>query len=135
LEGDGDRLNAICLFVAGALHATLPTREIVVAWEHSVEKSRWEEHYRIDGANLQLVAARVRSFGAGMEPPPDASLREGWWTWAPPRTSLPELRLTLSSFVRDYDICFAGRCEPLKSLVEWRGQSAEVVAVRACASP
>ena len=65
-----------------------------------------------------------------MEPPPDATLHDGWWTWMPDR-ALPELRLTLSAFARDYDLCFAGRCRPLRTLVKSRAE-AEVVEVRVC---
>ena len=72
----------------------------------------------------------MQSFGAGMEPPADAALRDGWWTWAPDR-ALPELRLTVSAFVRDYDICFAGRCRPLRTLVKSQAE-ADVVVMRTC---
>ena len=64
-------------------HAAQPT-EFTLAWEHSVEKTRWEESYRVDGDRLRLTAARIQGLGAGMEPPPDAVLRGGWWTWKPP---------------------------------------------------
>jgi hypothetical protein len=109
-------LNAICLLVAGVLRATLPATEFVVAWNHSVEKSRWEERYRVDGVNLRLVEARVQGFGAGMEPGADAVLRDGWWTWHPGQV-LASLRLTLSPFTRDYDLCWRARCERLGDVI------------------
>ena len=103
--------------MAGVLRATLPTSELTVAWDHSVEKTRWEERYRIDGTRLRLVEARVMGSGAGMEPPPDATLRGGWWTWHPSLAPLPQLRLTLSPFTRDYDLCWRRRCQTLGNLV------------------
>ncbi len=128
-------LNAICLFVAGVLRATVPASEIVVAWDHSVEKSRWEERYRIDGSALRLTQARIRSFGAGMEPPPDAALRNGWWTWAPDDVVVQALRLTLSPYTRDYDVCWRGRCKPLHTLLGTdaaANAASDVVELRAC---
>jgi len=121
-------LDAICLFVAGALRATLPATEFTVGWNHSVEKTRWEERYRIEGTALRLVEARIRGSGAGMEPAPDATLMHGWWTWRPRDTTLATLRLTLSPYTRDYDICWHARCESLQRIVN----ASDVVDLRAC---
>jgi hypothetical protein len=126
-------VNAICLLVAGALRATLPASEFTLAWDHSVEKSRWEERYAIDGVALRMIEARVQAFGAGMEPALEATLRDGWWTWHPLAAPLQQLRLTLSPFTRDYDVCWAGRCTPLRALVDDR-RAIDVVEVRACAA-
>lgn len=125
-------MNAICLFVAGVVRATLPASEFTVAWDHSVEKTRWEERYRIDGRAIRMIEARVQGFGAGMEPPPEATLHDGWWTWRPGGAPFAQLRLTLSPYTRDYDICWAGRCKPLRALVDDR-RAIDVVEVRACA--
>lgn len=127
-------MNAVCLLVAGVLRATLPTSEFTVGWNHSVEKTRWEERYRVAGARLALVEARIQGSGAGMEPAPDARLSDGWWAWRPALAPLPELRLTLSPFTRDYDICWRGRCQALRGLVAVRATTA-VVVVRPCSNP
>ena len=121
-------MDAICLLVAGALRATLPASEITVGWDHSVEKTRWEERYRVDGMSLRLVEARIRGSGSGMEPAPDATFEKGWWTWRPRDTTLATLRLTLSPYTRDYDICWSAGCEPLQRIVNATG----VVELRAC---
>ena len=110
-------LNAACLFVAGALRAVVPAHDFTVAWIHSVAKTAWEEHYRVAGDSLALVEARVQGSGAGMDPPPEARFRDGWWTWRPPLSPLPAIRLTLSSFTRDYDLCWDGSCHKLARLV------------------
>jgi hypothetical protein len=124
-------MDPICLFVAGTLRATLPAAEFTLAWEHSVQKTRWEERYEVAGGALRLVEARVEGSGAGMEPPPSALLRDGRWTWRP-ETLLPELRLTYSHFAHDYSVCWRDRCVELETLI---GQTAEgaVVVVRPCA--
>lgn len=135
-------MNAVCLLVAGVLRATLPTTEFTLAWTHSVQKTRWEERYRIAGSDLLLVDARIQSSGAGMDPPPQARFRDGWWSWRPSIAPLPELVLTLSPFTRDYDVCWRGQCRALHALVSGSRSSGgpvgddtgdvEAVAVRPC---
>jgi hypothetical protein len=110
-------LNAACLFVSGALRATIPASEFSVAWIHSVARTRWEERYRVEDGALRLVVARVQGSGAGMEPGADAVLRDGWWTWTPRIAPLREVRLTLSSYTQGYDLCWRDRCQTLRSLV------------------
>lgn len=129
-------MSAICLIVAGVVRATLPGPEFTLAWTHSVEKTRWEETYRIAGDRLTLVEASVEGSGAGMESPPGARLRDGHWVWQPQSTHA-ELRLTRSTFTRDYTFCADGRCADLG---DWVGTTAEaevdneVVSVRGCAN-
>jgi hypothetical protein len=126
-------MDPVCLLVAGVVRATLPVAEFTLAWEHSVQKTRWEERYRVEGGALTLAEARVQGSGAGMEPSPAARLRDGWWTWAP-RTRVPELRLTESRYTRDYELCWRDRCRDLAALVGPTGDGA-VVVVRACTGP
>ena len=123
-------MTPICLIVAGVVRATLPDVEFTLAWDHSVEKTRWEERYRADGARLVLVEARVQGSGAGMEPPVGAALRDGWWTWHP-QTPLAELRLARSTYTSDYTVCAKDGCSELGARV---GNVADenVVVVRTC---
>ncbi len=124
-------MNGVCLLVAGALRATLATSDFTLAWQHSIEKIRWEERYQASGARLDLVGARIQGSGAGMAPPPDARLRNGWWTWRPNTPPLAELRLSLSPYTRDYDLCWGGRCRALRDVVACREPTA-VVTGRPC---
>ena len=119
---------AVCLVVAGVVRATLPGPEFTLAWEHSVEKTRWEERYRVEGARLKLIEARVEGNGAGMETPQGARLRDGRWSWHP-ETSHADLLLTRSPYARDYLLCSAGHCA---SLGDWIGGDADLVNVRPC---
>ncbi len=124
-------MDPICFLVAGALRAILPEGEFALEWRHSVQKTRWIEHYRADGATLVLDTASVEGTGAGMEPPSGAIRRNGEWIWYP-QTRLPELRLTHSSYVPDYTLCApAGECRTLASLVGHLPEGA-VVVVRSC---
>jgi len=126
-------VDLVCLLVAGVVRATLPGPDFTLAWEHSVEKLRWEERYRVDGGELLLVEARVQGHGAGMEPPPDAVLERGAWTWRPQRR-LAELNLTYSTFAGDYRLCGREACRDLGAMTgPLPGGTA--VAVRPCAPP
>lgn len=124
-------MDALCLLVAGVLRTSLPGPEFTLAWQHSVEKIEWEERYRVEPGRLRLVAVRVRGHGAGMEPPPEATLRDGAWSWSPGST-VAELRLARTSATADYTLCSASRC---RSLGEWVDRPADdgVVVLRACA--
>ena len=123
-------MSPICLVVAGIVRATIPDAEFTLAWVHSVEKTRWEERYRVAGVELMLTEARVEGNGAGMEPPPGAILRDGWWTWQP-RTSLADLRLTRSPYTRDYTLCWKDHCSELGTLIG--AADDDVVVIRRCA--
>jgi hypothetical protein len=126
-------LSAICILAAGVLRASLPATEFTLAWEHSVEKTRWEERYVVEGNRLRLAEARIQGFGAGMEPPAGARFVDGWWIWQPKLVPLPELRLTRSSYTSDYTLCWSGRCSTLNALAGATRES-DVVAVAPCSN-
>ena len=102
----------LCL-AAGALVTTLAVDAFTLAWTHSIEKIRWEEDWRLAGGRLELVEARIRGSGAGMEPPAGAVLENGVWRYRPATAPLARLRLANSAFTADYELCFDGRCRPL----------------------
>ena len=125
-------MNAVCLLVAGALRATIPSDAFTLAWQHSIEKTRWEEDYRVVDERLALVQSRIAGFGAGMEPPPGAQLVDGMWRWQPTLAPLAELRLSASTYTSDYTLCWQrDRCAALRDLVHAR--DTEVVSVVPCA--
>jgi hypothetical protein len=126
-------VSAICLIVAGLVNATLPTEQFTLSWIHSVEKTRWEETYRVVGNRLSLVEARIQSMGAGMEPPDGARFADGWWVWRPNVPPLPALELSRSPYTRDYDVCFSTRCAELGALSgAVDAASTSVVTVKPC---
>lgn len=126
-------MSSVCLYVAGALAASLPDPAFTVAWTHSVAKTRWVESYVVEGPTLRLVEASIEGSGAGMEPPPDAVLRDGRWHWRPHR-ALAELVLARSDFAQDHQLCTASGCRALGALAG-ASPRAEVVVIRACAAP
>ena len=124
---------ALCL-ILGAKTATIETQRFTLAWTHSVEKTEWQEDYVARDGGLALVEARIQGTGAGMEPPPDAILRDGWWHYVPDLPLLPELHLTLSPFTTDYRLCWDSRCRRLGDLLGATGEIG-TVQIRPCAKP
>jgi hypothetical protein len=101
----------VSLCIAGAVTLRLAVTAFTLGWTHSVEHLRWEEDWRVTPAGLELVEARVRGSGAGMEPPDGARLVDGWWTWRPDRPPLPELLLAASGATgAGWSLCAGGRC-------------------------
>ena len=126
-------MSAVCLFVAGALAASLADPAFTVAWTHSVAKTRWVESYVVVGPSLMLVEASIEGSGAGMEPPPEAVLRDGRWEWRPHR-ALAELVLARSPFAPDYQICSTSGCQSLGTLAGAVPGDRAVV-IRPCMAP
>jgi len=113
----------------------IPLQQFTLAWVHTIEKVRWEEDYAVelvaDAAVLNATAARVRGSAAGMEPPPDAQLKNGWYVYQPQISQPAELRLTRSIFATDYEFCSAGRCQPMSDFLSSDGG---ITLLRACRS-
>ena len=107
---------SLCL-VSGSLLAALPLTAFTLAWTHSIEKTRWEEDWQIQGMQLVLVAARIRGSGAGMEIPSGAILRDGIWHYTPTLPPQGALLLRHSPYVAGYEICSALQCRPLADLI------------------
>lgn len=107
----------------GAPHVVfVPQTAFTLAWTHSIEKTRWEEDYRVHAGPggapvLTLEKARIRGTGAGMEPPANAVLRHGWYEYAPANQPQGPMRLTRSRYTPDYSWCAQGRCRSLGELL------------------
>lgn len=104
-------MNGICL-IAGLLVAPFGD-DVTLRWMHSIQKTVWEEDYHREQEGLLLIAARVRGTGAGMEPPPDAVLRDGAWHYRPDLPALPRVLLRHSPHVPPYELCSENRCRPV----------------------
>ena len=130
----------ICLALAATAGAVppvvIPAQRVTLAWTHSIEKQRWEEDYAVQpGATaeappvLQALAARVRGSAAGMEPPPDARLVDGWYRYQPLERQPAVLRLTRSEFTADFELCLQGRCQPMG---HWLRSDGGITLLTAC---
>ena len=89
----------------------------MLSWVHSVEKVEWQEDWRVTPQGLQIVQARVKGSGAGMEPPPDARLVDGWFRWTPQLPALPEVVLANSGLAGEWRICQDGKCQDLSAIL------------------
>jgi hypothetical protein len=94
---------SLCV-LAGAKTTVLALSAFTLSWTHSVEKIEWQEDWRVTPAGLEIVEARVKGSGAGMEPPEDAVLRDGWWHYRPVIGPLPELVLARSDAAGNWTI-------------------------------
>lgn len=108
----------LCLGLAGVVWAEVPTDEFTLAWNHTIEKVRWEEDYRVTPDGLLLGEARVKGSGAGMEIPDDAELRNGAWHYRRQMPPLQPLRVGRTPEAGDYQLCINQRCHALS---EWLG--------------
>lgn len=73
---------ALCVLTASGILKIAAT-SFVLSWTHSVEKVPWEEYWAVADQRLVLDHARIKGSGAGMEPPDDAILRDGWYVYKP----------------------------------------------------
>ena len=134
-------LSGVCLSLVTAAGLSagnpvfVPVEHFTLAWIHSIEKVRWEEDYAVlptsPGSKpiLKAVAARIKGSAAGMEPPADAKLKNGWYEYQPTIHEPAELRLSRSFFTADYEWCMRGSCQPMSALMASDGG---VTLVRAC---
>lgn len=100
----------LCILAAGKTTALAATA-FTLSWTHSVEKTRWEEDWRVTPAGLELVEARIEGSGAGMEPPPDAVKKDGMWSYRPEIPPQPVLVLARSGATGEgWRLCAAATC-------------------------
>jgi len=115
----------ICLYLAAGYPPApvfIETEKFTLAWNHSIEKVRWEESYQVvidKYGNVVLKAnlARIKGSGAGMEPPTEATLVNGWYVYKPNTWPTTPLRLTRSGFTDDYQLCVNGSCEIMENII------------------
>ena len=117
---------ALCL-TAGVVSAVLAINSFTLAWMHSIERVRWEEDWRVDAGQLQIVAARIKGSGAGMEPPDDAVLQGGAWHYRPRVAAMDRLTLAHSPYTAGYELCTGGSCRLLADYLPGIGESATIV--------
>lgn len=117
---------SLCIAI-GAKTMVIATTVFTLQWTHSVEKIDWRERWQIESAGLHLVQASVKGSGAGMEPGDGATLKDGWWTWAPKLAPINQLSLAASGATGDgWHLCYADTC------IELGKQAEEAATLRPC---
>ncbi|MGL3212962.1 MULTISPECIES: DUF1850 domain-containing protein [unclassified Bradyrhizobium] len=124
---------SLCLASAGVVKA-LSIAAFTLAWTHSIEKSAWQEDWLVTPAGLTLQQARVKGTGAGMEPPPEARLVDGWFQWSPPPMPRAEVVLGNSGAAGEWHLCQEGRCQTLSEIIG-HPIGANVTTIRVCKNP
>jgi len=113
---------SFCLAAAGlAVHVAASAFSL--SWTHTIEHTLWQEEWRVENDRLVLVEARVKGSGAGMEPPPEARLEDGFYVWQP-MIEQDALLLRRDPQAGDWRLCAAGRCDDLE---KWLGVDADPV--------
>ena len=107
---------SLCLISAGVTK-TLALAAFTLVWTHSIEKIDWQEDWRVTPHGLELVEARVKGSGAGMEPPPEARLVDGWFQSQPKRAPMPEVVLGNSALAGEWRLCRDGKCRTLSDIL------------------
>jgi hypothetical protein len=101
---------SLCILAAGKT-VTLAVAAFTLSWTHSVERTRWQEDWAISANGLQIVEARVKGSGAGMEPAEGAVLSDGWWVYAPKLPPQRSLVLAASGATGEgWELCAGGSC-------------------------
>ena len=104
---------SLCILAASKV-TVLAVSAFTLSWSHSVEKTRWEEDWRITPAGLEIVEARVKGSGAGMEPPEGAVLKNGWWVYRPTVGARPTVKLAASGATgAGWTLCADQTCREL----------------------
>jgi hypothetical protein len=106
---------SLCILAAGKT-VTLAVAAFTLSWTHSVERTRWQEDWQVLPSGLQIVAARVKGSGAGMEPPPQARLIDGWFQWRPEGGPKPQLVLANSGAAGEWRLCQDRNCKTLSDI-------------------
>ena len=122
---------SLCLASAGLVKA-LSITAFTLAWTHSIEKVEWQEDWRVTPHGFELVQARIKGSGAGMEPPPEARLVDGWFRWRPKRPAMPQVVLGNSGAAGEWRLCANGDCRTLSDILG-HPIGANVTTMSACA--
>ena len=97
--------------MVGATVLQLATGTFSLHWTHSVEHVTWQEDWSVTTDRLRLVQSRLKGSGAGMEPGPDAVLKESWWVSAGD-LEVPALMLAASGATQGgWTLCADGICQ------------------------
>src|SRR3954454_18779244 len=122
---------SLCLASAGVVK-TLSVSFFTLVWTHSIEKVEWQEDWRGTPKTLELIQARVKGSGAGMEPPAEARLVDGWFQWQPRRAPMPEVVLGNSGAAGEWRLCASEKCRTLSDIF---GYPIGVTTLRVCKDP
>jgi hypothetical protein len=104
---------SLCILAAGKTMSVAAT-VFTLSWAHSVEGTQWQELWSVSAMGLQIIEARIKGSGAGMEPADDAMPSHGWWVYRPHLPVQERILLAASGKTRSgWTICANGECQTL----------------------
>lgn len=127
-------MMGLCLgVVAGAATAfvALPDAGFELRWSRPADKVEWREEWRVQGAALMGVEARIRGPGARRAAPDFARPAKEWLVWPLPPVAYPRLTLARSEAMTDHRLCVKGEC---RGLAHYIGGTGPVI-VEVCHAP
>ena len=120
---------ALCLIGAGET-VRIAVTVFSLSWIHTVEKIPWQETWLVEPDALVLAQARIKGSGAGMEPPDDAKLIDGWYVWAPASPRRSEVVLRNRAGIDDWRLCAENiACLPVHEIL---GRQTDRITLKAC---
>jgi hypothetical protein len=103
----------LCIATGGTVLA-LAVQGFTLSWTHSATKTLWWEEWEVSADGLRPIQARISGSGAGMEPPEDAVLADGVWSYVPNLPSQREVLLSSSGTTGGgWLLCAQGTCRTL----------------------
>ncbi|MCH4543399.1 MULTISPECIES: DUF1850 domain-containing protein [Brucella/Ochrobactrum group] len=109
---------AVCIATAGGALKIAAT-SFLLSWTHSVEKVPWQESWNVTSQGLVLSEARIKGSGAGMDPPADAVLKNGWYVYHPAIPPRREIVLAASGKTGGgWTFCSGQKCIELGKAAE-----------------
>lgn len=100
---------SLCI-IAGSNMTVLAATAFTLTWSHSVERTAWQEDWQLTTGGLEIVEARIKGSGAGMDPPDGSIFENGWWHYKPQLAPLAELRLATSRATEPWQLCTSRAC-------------------------
>ena len=106
---------ALLCVAAGSFSVAIYAPRFTLSWEHSIEHVEWRETWRVHTKTMRIVEARIKGTGAGMEPPKDAVLKDGWFVYVPKMPPQTRLVMPDSAYTKPMRLCLPGdTCRPIR---------------------
>jgi len=109
---------ALLCVAAGSFSVAIYAPRFTLSWEHAVERVEWSETWRVHTKTMRLIEARIKGSGAGMEPPRNAVLKDGWFVYLP--KIQPQTRMVMpdSADTKPTRLCLPGdKCRPIRAFL------------------
>ncbi|MGE4528013.1 MAG: DUF1850 domain-containing protein [Rhodospirillaceae bacterium] len=106
---------ALLCVAVGSFSVAVYAPRFTLSWEHSIESVEWRETWRVHTKTMRLVEARIKGAGAGIKPPKDAVLKDGWFVYVPKATPQTRLVMPDRADAKPVRLCLPGdTCRPIR---------------------